>query len=419
MFDTGLVPPEHVAYPITEDKRQYVVHAGSVTGVTPGSRFFVYRARSRLAKKKPKVFVTDRISLFTTTLKPFFHSEAPHKPLLKLPAAIPYGSGQRHDVVVHIALKDALVPLYQVLLKLLHDTSVSHSYLFLFAEDRSKADLALDIDSDDGKTLKITVLDERVAAHGYTQIPLRVPLISDDIESFLLQAAHFYRHLNRSKSNSSVGQGVVIEMLKLVTSGSWQSQKRRQRRPTGGNILAHGVTEVLVHSNEPNDYGFRIANHTEKDLYPHILYFDNSDLSIGESLQLLRSTSEWLISLHDPVDYYPHGADVAPVSKRGGILTIGYENPGTAAFTYFIPKGQQMDVGFVKVLLSTTPLDLRSIAQPVTPKEADIDEVKQVALGSGEGTTGCERHESQTPEKELVGLWATMMFCAVQRRAGY
>lgn len=414
MFDTGLVPPEHIAFSITDDRRQYVVHAGSVTGVSPGSRFFVYRARSRLAKKKPKVFVTDRIALFTTTLKPFFHSEAPHKPLLKLPAAIPYGSGQRHDLVVHIVLKDALISLYQVVLKLLQDTPAPHSYLFLFADDRSKADISLDC-ADNGKTLNITVLDERVAAHGYTQIPLRVPLISDDIERFLLQAAHFYRHLNRSKPNHAVGEGVSIEMMKLITSGSVQSQKRRQRRPTGGNILAHGVADVLVHSTEPNDYGFRITNHTNKDLYPHVLYFDNSDLTIGENSRLRLCSIPADQPGRGSVDYYPHNAEVAPVARQGGVLTIGYENHGTAAFTFFIPEGQEMDIGFVKVLLSTTPLDLSSIVQPVAKQGADL---KQITLESGEGTTGCEREEIQASEKELVGLWGTVMFCAVQRRIG-
>ncbi|KAJ3533179.1 hypothetical protein NMY22_g7445 [Coprinellus aureogranulatus] len=398
MFDTGLVPPEHVALAITEDKRQYTVHAGSVAGVTPGSRFFVYRARARLAKKKPKVFVADRISLFTTTLRPFFHSEAPHKPLLKLPAAIPYGSGQRHDLVVEVALKDALVPLYQVILKLLLNEPFPPPYSFLFTEDCAKADLSLDVCADDGNFLKITILDERVAVHGYTKIPQRIPLINDDVERFLLQAAHFYRHLNHCKPNEAVGQGVSIEMLKLVTSGSVQNQKRRQRRPTGSNILAHGVAEVRVHSQETNDYGFRITNHSDRDLYPHLLYFDNSVLGVA--------------------DYYPHGAEVPPIAKKGGVLTIGYENPGTAAFTFVIPEGQDLDVGFVKVLFSTTPLDLSSIVRrPVVLQATDADEPRQIASGSREGTTGCGRNEIRGSERELVGLWGSVMFCAVQRRS--
>jgi hypothetical protein len=288
MFDTGLVPPEHVAYPVVEGKPQYTVHAGSLAGVSPGSRFFVYRDRSRLAKKKPKVFVADRMSLFTTTLRPFFHSEAPHKPLLKLPGAIPYGSGQRHDLVVHVPLKDALTPLYQVILKLLHNLPAAHPYLFLFTEDHAKADLSVDVSTNEAepKSLRVTVLDERVAAHGYSQIPTRIPLLDDEIESFLLKAAHFYRHLNRSKPNDSVGREVSIEMVKVVVSGS-RDHRRRQRHRNAVNILTHGVAEVLIRSHESNDYGFKISNNTDKNLYPHILYFDNSDLSIGESLGFL------------------------------------------------------------------------------------------------------------------------------------
>ena len=77
-----------------------------------------------------------------------------------------------------------------------------------------------------------------------------------------------------------------------------------------------------------------------------------------------------------------------------------------------------MDAGFVKVLLSTTPLDLRSIVQPIASQEGAAHESKQVGWGSREGTTGCERSEPQNFEKEMAGLWGTVMFCAIQRRTG-
>jgi hypothetical protein len=78
-----------------------------------------------------------------------------------------------------------------------------------------------------------------------------------------------------------------------------------------------------------------------------------------------------------------------------------------------------MDAGFVKVLLATKPLDLRSIVRPVIAfPDGTVEESKQMGWGSGEGTTGCERSEPHSSEKEMAELWGTVMFCAIQRRTG-
>ena len=77
-----------------------------------------------------------------------------------------------------------------------------------------------------------------------------------------------------------------------------------------------------------------------------------------------------------------------------------------------------MDAGFVKVLLATKPLDLRSIVQPIAFQEGAAEESRQLGWESREGTTGCERSEPHNSEKEMAELWGTVMFCAIQRRTG-
>lgn len=58
----------------------------------------------------------------------------------------------------------------------------------------------------------------------------------------------------------------------------------------------------------------------------------------------------------------------APLPKNGGVLTIGYGSGGAPAQTFYLRPGQNFDIGFLKIFLSTKPVDLSSIPQP-TPFE--------------------------------------------------
>jgi hypothetical protein len=52
-----------------------------------------------------------------------------------------------------------------------------------------------------------------------------------------------------------------------------------------------------------------------------------------------------------------------PLPKDGGILTIGYGSGGAPAPTFHLRPGQNLEVGFLKIFLSTKPIDLSSIPQ--------------------------------------------------------
>ena len=49
--------------------------------------------------------------------------------------------------------------------------------------------------------------------------------------------------------------------------------------------------------------------------------------------------------------------------KRKGELCVGYGPEGWRTLTYNIRKGQDLDVGFLKIYLSTQPVDLSGIQQ--------------------------------------------------------
>jgi hypothetical protein len=62
--------------------------------------------------------------------------------------------------------------------------------------------------------------------------------------------------------------------------------------------------------------------------------------------------------------------------KGNGELCVGYGSGGWKPFSYELQKGRNVDVGFLKIYLSTRPVDLSGIQQesafegePRTPKE--------------------------------------------------
>ena len=113
-------------------------------------------------------------------------------------------------------------------------------------------------------------------------------------------------------------------------------------------------------------------------------------------------------------NYYPRGSEQAPVKSGGGVLTIGFDNPGTSAYSYFIREGQDLDVGFIKVLFSTEPVALNSIPQTTIFQEA------APVAGGGKQKVVEGKTEMQgmalASEKDLANIWASVMFCIVQRR---
>ena len=52
-----------------------------------------------------------------------------------------------------------------------------------------------------------------------------------------------------------------------------------------------------------------------------------------------------------------------PSLPAKGCLTIGYGDGGGRPFTYFLRPRQEMDVGFIKIFVSTKYVDLSSVEQ--------------------------------------------------------
>lgn len=81
----------------------------------------------------------------------------------------------------------------------------------------------------------------------------------------------------------------------------------------------------------------------------------------------------------------------------GGSLTLGYGIRNSGPFNYLLRDGQDVDVGFLKLFLTTEPLDFSDMAQ-ASPFRRD----SRVAMHC---------------QARISAVWDTILVAVVQRRA--
>jgi hypothetical protein len=88
---------------------------------------------------------------------------------------------------------------------------------------------------------------------------------------------------------------------------------------------------------------------------------------------------------------------VDPPLRPGGSLSIGYGAGGSPPFTFRVDEGQALDVGFLKLFLTTEYVNFSNIAQ-VSPFERE---------------SGRKPHRVQM---KCPQLWDTILIPLVQRK---
>lgn len=102
----------------------------------------------------------------------------------------------------------------------------------------------------------------------------------ETIQAVAKATAHFYYHLTR-KSPYDFGKDVWMELKELKDNMS--ERYLVTFTPTGQNLIAEEPATIVV--NENARLGMTIFNQTELTLYPYLLYFDPTDLTISKSLE--------------------------------------------------------------------------------------------------------------------------------------
>lgn len=365
----------------------YTLDAGAAHGVTDGAEFTLYeRPDDYYAGKSLGVLITQKVDIFSSVLVLPRQIQLVGRLLgnsLVLTGdvfALQTRVGIEEDIRLHVAELSLLPGVVKDLEAEIRRPGPSRRRFVLV--ERKFAQLSINLSGD---WVIFEILNPFVIKCGLVRMPYRT--IPERIPSIIQAAAHFEWHLRRTPAESSDFEQLVrLEFTEVV-------KERQTIKVKGPNLNVDGKVEITVGDSK---YGMKLINDSKTQLYPYLFFFDCSDLTIETYYD--SPTAE-------------EAAGKAPL-QPGGFITIGYGTGGWAPWKYSLRKseilkpreimqdGQEVDVGFLKLFLSTKPLDLSCMEQesPFLPPYA-ID------------YRGGSRHQF-----ESIGLWDTKVITVVQQR---
>jgi hypothetical protein len=346
------------------EQGQFILDAGLMAGITEGAEFVAYASTDGLFRNPLGALVVEKLGPFSTVLKvPFDDS----KFVLGQPQAVALRTkmGQRFALRLYVPDGDVSRLCCEAFLSLMDRERDLESIYLVDIPDGADFELAME-----NEKVIFLFRDQRVTQHGHTRLFEGVEPTPEELAHVLEAAAYFYWKLNRTNNNPIINSGVQVELYKLLPPNIRKfNEEGDGLKPIGPNLY-DAVMEVVANENIP--YGFKLTNNTCYDLFPNLFYFDLGDLSIGKCYPCL--SIRWLFNSNTSVAHYEafstagkYTLDV-PLPKNGGVLTIGYGSGGAPAPTFYLKPGQNFGVGFLKIFLSTEPVDLSSIPQ-LTPFE--------------------------------------------------
>ncbi|KAK0215163.1 caspase domain-containing protein [Armillaria nabsnona] len=353
------------------------LHAGSVQGVVTGSIYDIYD--SELPKSVPLVTAeVASVDLFTSELKPLGYS----------PKGSNFTQKSSADSIWYAQLsKDScfkfLIYCNDLDFHILHqvfdetpDDKIKLIYPLYHADSPEKADICLKVEGNRvlfsrGGTNSFVEADMEKPGHFFQLIGKLLPSyfsykpLAGDINRirvFLNHYACFNYHITM-RGSVDLEDLVSIEMHQLK-----RDEEDNFHIVDGRNMLSDlqrrdcvKITVTTVESlndarssNEAFRYGFTIQSRSEQKLYPHILCFDPSTLEIDVVYSNMTSTRNLMGELNVETC----------LSNKDSIVSFGLGDSMVQPFLFSLSGGQNVDIQFIKILVTTEPVDLRCILQP-------------------------------------------------------
>ncbi|QRV92055.1 ICE-like protease (caspase) p20 domain protein [Ceratobasidium sp. AG-Ba] len=316
------------------------LHAGAAQGVTVGSRFEVYQHNSgnpsdpclatlNVLETKPFYSVLENSSSLSHLRSPAYARQASASKGYQLQVYV--------SPVLHIKLQDDSD----------WETNLSTSSDFPARQVKNQSDADLSIDLTPDNQVSFFTHNKFLNKHGISKLSHTVSLNVQRVLDVLYSAANWNWHANRTNPNTPLEGSVRIEMIRVKEDlNVWNELGRRPLVECGDNLNESGVVDIEV---EPADlYGYRIVNDSRWDLYPYLFYFDASKLSI-EPYYLPPAPGA--------------GGEVDIPLPRNSLLSIGYGASGEVPFAYCLDDEQMLDVGLIKLFVTSSPVELGLIEQ--------------------------------------------------------
>jgi hypothetical protein len=261
-----------------DSDRGFVLKAGIAHGICVGAEFTVYETEEQLLLGPILgVLVVHSVSPFDSIMV----VPPSHGPFaLQIPAvAIQSKAGKDQELKLYVPLEEAYLSVFKAALLHMQGTGLNPRTIAL-VDNRSVATLAAVLQEE-----KITfdICDPRIKEGGMLPIPHAVNPKVKDVLEVLEAAEHYFYHLKRVQKNALVDEHVTVHLFKLEYSKTLTNEATggHVRLPSGNDIIVD--KQIFLDVCEHLDYGFCIKNNSTRDLFPNVFYFNDSDLSIGES----------------------------------------------------------------------------------------------------------------------------------------
>ncbi|KAA1472278.1 hypothetical protein DENSPDRAFT_171259 [Dentipellis sp. KUC8613] len=313
---------------------KYAMDAGAAHGVTEGAEFTVYKDRDDLDTPLGTLIVLETAA-FSSVLDVLSYDD--RFKFDKDAYALQTRAGTQEDLRIHVALDDRLTDLFEALAMEMQKTGAQK--ILLDTKEKSVLDLQLE----KGRIV-FNILDPLVTGYGLTQIPHSIDIDVEVAMPVIRAAAHYYWHLNRTTKTPKLQGKIKVEVYELEEAdGEYDEDLQAILRPKGPNLKRGDIVDVVA---DGTRYGVKVVNTTNIPLYASVFFFSHGDLSIQSYFETPRAVGK--------VD--------APLKPQKS-LTIGYGAGGAAPYEYYLEDGQDIDVGFLKLFVSTEPVDLSHVPQ--------------------------------------------------------
>ncbi|KAI0026559.1 hypothetical protein K488DRAFT_75255 [Vararia minispora EC-137] len=400
-----------------------IVYAGEILGIVLGAEFAVYPSWRSFWLGQPQGHalvsaVSGTASLLRTVGGSFCHME---------PGAIALQTSKTPETFLVYAADGALECVETALAQ--DNKGLHRAYewpqLAVTADAEQVVKLVVDADPEDGTIRFLHHKSSVIRELGLQKLCLSVPQDSERparratrVRDILQAGAHFFKHLTcEPKQGFSIfkEQHVQVTLHELIEGEDFHviadGQIIRQMKTINHLEMDPILKAYKVNASkwsaddeEPTLYGVQITNKLAVGLFVWMFFFDCSTFEICTYAEPRITAVKTLVDAPVPgrrSDKEPH-----PVP-------VNFGNSGNQPLMFRLYEGQRLDVGFLRIFVSTRYADLSSIVQGSLKEECEERVIYELPEDE-KGTRGVVKSRRMHIDKDIDGYWDVITLPLIQ-----
>ncbi|VDC06743.1 unnamed protein product [Peniophora sp. CBMAI 1063] len=366
LFNARVAGRGRAVYEVSRKNSRLTVTAGSIHGVVEGTTFAIYADRDVTPDTKPfttlkatkvEAFKADLVLLdpSATAVHDRFKSNSPC-------FAVQNSVGEAPALRLLTALEDGIG---QALENVARTHRVGGGPAIVAESEPRQANFGALVAGD---TVSYTIYDPLITNHLDRRPSIlcgRTKSEVGEVEEVLSAATRFFYHLHHAPRKGELNENVDVQLVRLKRDEEAKLGKDLMRpwMADGANLIRSGLVHVDADGETP--YGIILRNDFTAPLHVWAFYFNGSSLAISQYYKppAFGSNAEPALPGNCDHSQCDHPQTIRLKGELKGELTIGYGTGGGLPHTFFLEEGQDKEVGFIKLFLSTRPIDLSGIVQ--------------------------------------------------------